>query len=137
MLTQLVSMALASQDRASVEETLRRRKESPRVVLVARKVEERDVEWLIGKLGSAPVEPAVVEGLVRIASPAVARRCMDMVAEADAAKPAREAAFYVLRRITRFDGSLDFDRPLAAQEQAFNDLQAALERMYGPPRRGR
>ncbi len=135
VLTQLVSMALASQERASVEETLRRRKESPRVALVQRKVEERDVEWLIGKLSSVPVEPAVVEGLVRIASPAVARRCLDVVAEADAAKPAREAALYVLRRITRFGGSLDFNRSLAAQEQELMELQAALERTYRRERR--
>ncbi len=127
---QIVSMTLGTRFRRSVAQLLSERRASPRHVLVAQKVEARDLDWLFRKISIAPVEPTVVEGLIRIGSPAVALRSHDIVADMKRPRGVREAALYILKQITRYDGNLDFTRSLTLQQNELKGLQEALERAY-------
>lgn len=130
VVSQLIGVTLGSRFRGEANQLLRERAQSPRQAMIRKKVEERDIDWLLRKLHITPVEPGVVAGLIRIGSPAVALRCLDVVSEPSQARPVREAALYILRRVTRYGGSLDFTRSLAAQKDEMRDLQNALERAY-------
>ena len=127
---QLVSMTLGTRFRKSAGQLLEQRRASPRHMLVSQRVRGRDLDWLLQKLFIVPVEPSVVSGLVEIGSPGVAIRCLDLVSDNTHRRGTREAALYVLKRITRYDGSLDFSQSLISQEGAMKDLHAALERAY-------
>ena len=63
-------------------------------------------------------------------------RCLDVVSDVRKGRDAREAALYILKKITRYDGDLDLGRSLTQQEEELKALQLALERAYRGPRRG-
>lgn len=135
--SQVVSMTLGSQFRMSAIQLLDQRRASPRHQLVSRRVADRDVDWLLRKLYLLPVEPSVVAGLIEIGSPGVSIRCLDLVRDASHRRGTREAALYVLKRITRFNGSFDFTQSIASQEHELKGLQEALERTYRQTSRSR
>ena len=131
VVSQLINMTLGSRFRKVLGDLLKTRSASPRQAMVRRKVEQRDIDWLIRKLHFPPVEPAVVEGLIKIGSPAVAMRCLDLISTGRAGRDVQEAALYVIRRITRYGGSLDLTRALETQPEAWAEIKSALKRAYG------
>jgi len=139
VVTQLINITLGSRFRKGLEELLENRSSSPRQAVVRRKVEQRDIDWLIRKLHFTPVEPAVVEGLIGIGSPAVAMRCLDLISTGRDQREVQEAALYIIRRIIRYGGSLDLTRSLETQPEAWEEIKSALKRAYrqnGEARRG-
>ncbi len=135
IVAQMVSIAFGTQSRATIERLLADRQVSPKAALVASRVQSRDLDWMFQKLTRIPIEPAVVEGLVEIGGPQVVMRSWRIVNDDSAPAPTREAALYVLRRITRFEGSIDFAKPLEVQESAVGRLQQAVETSFRPGRR--
>lgn len=130
VVSQIIGMTLGSQYRNSAEKLLAQRRDSSRAMLVAAKVRERNIDWLMKKMHFFPVDPSIVEGLVGIGSPAVAVRCMDFVTDPRTLRPSKEAALYVLRRITQYRGEINFDRALTTQADEMQALKRALEKTY-------
>lgn len=126
----LIAMTLGSQYQKAVDSLLARQQGSSRAALVAAKVKERNVAWLVNKLRIRPIEPAVVDGLIEIGSPGVSLRCLDLVRAPETQRFTREAALYVLRRLTRYEGVLDLARRTDAQPEEMRRLQEAFERTY-------
>ena len=77
---------------------------------------------------------------MKLHSHTVAQRCFAILRSDSAPRPQREAALYVLRRTTGYDGAFDLERPTATQGSEIDRLKESIRRMYGalderPPRR--
>lgn len=135
---QIVELTLGGKYATEAERILREQDNSSRKHVVARLRAANDVEALVRKLYLLPVEPLVVSALVEIDSPGVAIRCLDIVQNKAVAPATREAALYVLKRTTKFEGEIDFGQPIAAQEEMLTLLRDSIDDRYRPkPKRRR
>lgn len=136
--SQIVELTLGGKYASEAERILREQENSSRRLLVARLREANDVDALVRKLYLLPVEPLVVSALVDMDSPGVAIRCLDIVQNKAVAPSTREAALYVLKRTTKFEGEIDFGRPIATQEDVLTMLRDSIDDRYRPkPKRRR
>jgi Mg-chelatase subunit ChlD len=111
--------------------------------MLKQKVRERDLPWLLAKFGKGRVEPELVNALIKLHSHTVAQRCLAIVRADGAARQQREAALFILRRSTGYDGNVDFDRPIASQQVEVDRLHDSIRKIFGaleplkpkPPRR--
>ena len=130
VVSQLINMTLGSRFAKVLRGLLKQRTASSRQLVVRRMVEERNVDWLLRKLQIVPVEAAVVEGLIHIGSPAVALRCLDLLQKDTAHRQSQEAALYIIRRTTRYSGTIDLSRSVQTQPAEWEEIKSALERAY-------
>jgi len=130
VVTQIRAATFGRRFEKEIQRLLRERRESPRQQIVRKRVETGDVDWLLRKLKIVPIEPSVVAGLIQIDSPGVALRCFDLATDEGANRSTREAALYILRRITRYDGHIDLAARMDAQQAQVKDLRLAIESAF-------
>lgn len=125
-----IAMTFGSRNKAQIEQLLERSAQRPEERIIAQRIRSEGLEFLFDRMRRPPIEASVVAALLERGSSAVARRCLDLVIDETAARPTREAALYVLRRLLDVRGMIDLARPVSEQDHAVDRLRRAIAEVY-------
>lgn len=100
--------------------------DGPRERLIQRKVEENDVDWLVGKVGRVPIHPNVVQALIQIGGRRVLESMRQILLDDRQHIASRNAALYVLRRTLRRPVRIDPTGQLERQRAEIERLDLLI-----------
>lgn len=108
---------------------LERAPQDPRQRSVQRHVDAGNRKWLVRRLSDDEIHPAVVDGVIALFDPMLARVCYDLLADESRPRAVRSAGLYVLKRAMDSVAGLPLDmgRPLAEQPEILAAIRRRVE----------
>ncbi len=107
---------------------LSRVRDGPREEILRAKVAAGDTAWLLSKLRRPPIHPLIVEALLDEVDRSVLWEVRKLAVDTGAAREAREAALYLLRRAFPLALELSLDVDPEFQKSVLNRLDAQIMR---------